>query len=725
MVAAPVRRLFVPSGAGPRQIRPLFEAATEAIMAGSVQFVTRSRRVAQMPQWASEFAELVQHCGDSGLFTEVARRLRFSYKRGFGVLDLTVFFMALACGYNKGGIRGFRAGIQACAVRLAAIAGRHCLPTSASVSRGLCAAERIANLDQEVAWLLGAGAQVQALCRSPLAQARDAHGLGWTVLDFDPSVTALRQRALPEHEDLPEPRRRAASLCAPGYPGRHRGETQVSIAILSHTAAGLFLQATTHAGNTPFADALGIAAQAAASLVDICELPRDHTLIRFDGAGGYAAAIAQAGRQNLHYLTRLKHHSVYAEPGVAEHLASATWQDVTDSRSGPRRQATELGRFVVGHDGAGAAVVSRLVVSRFVCPDGEKHGAGMVQGGFHYEAFATDLDPGAWPAPDTVTLYYGRCGQENQFGQAIRRMRLGEIFCFDLYGQRLATALLMWVSNLRMTRAAAFVGELGGPPEQAYRPGPSDPELAVAPAESASEPPVAPVPPLRADSLVEPTQTPPESPLAPHKACPRGFLAPLHNIRQSNGSGCYAIYRVPAGLCWPCPQRADCTQSTNPTFRREFSVPLAVTALADRAEILAQVRATDAQTGAIVQAPATCRNHLNTRVISGSASMPARWSRPAQDAAGPLTPAAPSLRPSVLLQLWQLHLLRIAIQVRVMHLPPQRHRPWVARTNADRQARRHTWSQRDQFNALRGRATVVRQPLACDPHAATSARMTA
>ncbi len=89
-------------------------------------------------------------------------------------------------------------------------------------------------------------------------------------------------------------------MCAPGYPGRPRGETQVSIAILSLTVAGLFVQATTHAGNTPSADALGIAAQAAVGLVNECGPDRDRTSLRFDGAGGYAAAIAQTIRQNLH-----------------------------------------------------------------------------------------------------------------------------------------------------------------------------------------------------------------------------------------------------------------------------------------------------------------------------------------------------------------------------------------------------------------------------------------
>ncbi len=394
------------------------------------------------------------------------------------------------------------------------------------------------------------------------------------------------------------------------------------------------------------------------------------------------------------------------------HVAAATWHDVADSRSGPRRQATELGRFLVGRDDTGAAVVSRLVVSRFACPDGDKHGAGMVKDGFHYEVFATDLDAGAWPAADTVTLYYGRCGQESQFGQAIRRLRPGDVFCFDLCGQRLATALLMWVSNLRMTRAAAFVGELGAAPEQEPRPVPSEPELGLIPEESVTERPAVVVPPPPIDTPVENSQTPTASPLATHKPCPRGFLVPLHKMRTSNGSGYYAIYRMPAGLCWSWSQRAACTQSTNPSLRREFSVPLAVTALDSRAQILAQVRALEPPSVASIDVPAACDNRLPTKAISTSLTVPTRWTPPACHAAGPLVTLAPCLRPSALLNLWHLHQLRIAIEVKVMLAPPKPTWPCVSPTAARRQARRYTWSQRDQFNALRGRAMVVRQPLA-------------
>ncbi len=45
-----------------------------------------------------------------------------------------------------------------------------------------------------------------------------------TFFDFDPTVSTSRERALPEGEDLPPPRRRHTKLCAKGY--SHRFQIQ-------------------------------------------------------------------------------------------------------------------------------------------------------------------------------------------------------------------------------------------------------------------------------------------------------------------------------------------------------------------------------------------------------------------------------------------------------------------------------------------------------------------
>ncbi len=727
-------------------------------MAGNVRIVTRAARTSKMPDWSDEYVDLVEHTSAS--FEEIGRRLRFCSRRGYQVVDLAVLFLAMLCGYSKGGIAGFRKQVRGCMARLAAVAGLRGLPSQPAVARALQSADRIAELDENLAWLLSADAGVQALVRSPLVQELDAHGQRWLALDFDPTVVALRQRALPEGEDLPAPRRRAAGMSALGYSGRHRGETQMSTAVLSLASAGLFVQATTHAGNTPFAQALGVAAQAVVKLVERCELERDRCLMRFDGAGGHARAIAEVQRRGLRYLTRLQHLDLLSVPEVAEHLVRASWHKVADARSGPARQATELGRYVVGCDERGESVTSRVVVSRFASPDEQKHGAGVVIEGWQYEVFATDLGPSAWPAEDTVTLYYGRVGQENQFGRAIKQCRLGEVFCYDLVGQQLATGLMMWASNVRQARAVTVVGDLGQPPAQPARveacpvsphdvacDAPSD----LPPPEPTPEPPAEPttqacVPTTDDDhgdehalAQRQPDQTPPpqlepqaqtEAPMtddgrgseqqggtsqttmstgpAAHRPCPQGLLARLCNIRPFHGYGCYAVYRMPAGVCASCPQRSDCTKSSNPLFRREFSVPLDRSALADRARILAEVRriATNAPRRPAVSPAATPR--------PATAGKPPRWTSPQPRDAGPLLPAAPCLRPSVLVQMWHDLHRGFAIDVHIVPRPSPRVAPWIATDTAARQAQRKTWGQRNRWNAVQGAVSVIRRQLLVD-----------
>ena len=65
----------------------------------------------------------------------------------------------------------------------------------------------------------------------------------------------------------------------------------------------------------------------------------------------------------------------------------------------------------------------------------KKSGAGVLIDGWQYELYVTDLDADAWPAPDLVTNYYGRIGEENRFGQEDRELGLDRIFSYHVPGQ--------------------------------------------------------------------------------------------------------------------------------------------------------------------------------------------------------------------------------------------------------------------------------------------------
>jgi hypothetical protein len=171
------------------------------------------------------------------------------------------------------------------------------------------------------------------------------------------------------------------------------------------------------------------------------------------GAGGSVPALTQCREAGLPFVTRLARYEVLAWPEVVAALARATWCVVTDSGSGPRREAAELGtlRLAAGQDSMRedgrpyAPLEMRVVVSRFPA-SARKRGAGVVQDGWHYELYATDLPAPEWPADEVVTCYYGRCGQENRFHQEDEELELGRIFNYTPAGQELANlvGLLVW-----------------------------------------------------------------------------------------------------------------------------------------------------------------------------------------------------------------------------------------------------------------------------------------
>lgn len=680
------------------------EAATESSMAQIKTVVTRSSRPLPLPAWAATFTLIVAFLRENRLFEELKSSCAIARQGGYTGWDLLVAGLALFVAQDPKGIKGFSASMKDFGKRVAAVAGLKKLPASASISRILGAAHRLPEPEEFVRWLLAQGCACRELLRHPLVLARDALGGAWSIFDFDPSVVAMRLRALAQEADLPEAMRRSAGLGAPGYAGRKRGEIQYSLAILSHSGAGLWMHVSAWAGNAKFAEAIGMAAQAVARTVAWAGLSLESTLLRFDGAGGNFPAISAVVAQGIHYLTRLGSCAVLKQPGVMEFLAAANWQPVRDSGSGPKRHATELGSWAVGGEEFlketedKQALRSRLVVSRFpAAKDGKRHGSGVEIDDWHYEVFAMDLSPMAWPAPDTVTLYYGRCGQENSFAQAGQEIQLGTTHSKTLAGQRLMTAIGMWVANLKRVMAVQHQGDLGPAPDQQPRPAQAeiDPQVAdpmvqpsvaqeeielAAPDLAAPSEPM-PEPASPADSLViqaveadsGPVQAaaaePPTDSAAPQDlpgrvtteppataeataackiaaeilarvagtiTCQAGALIPLHNIRLVNGIYTYATYRSSAGVCEQCVQFKGCTHSVYRGYRREFGVRIPGSALEFRAEILRHYKQkwmTDLQ--------------LATPIAPARPELPAAWpvTPPPAVATSPKpTPAKPSPR---------------------------------------------------------------------------------
>jgi len=307
-------------------------------------------------------------------------------------------------------------------------------------------------------------------------------------------------------------------MAKPGYPGRKRGEVQISSARLQQAGSGLWLSADLVGGNTVVSGAMESVLSQCVAMCQGAGVAVQRALVRIDGAGGNEPTLGQVQKSGLHYLTRWSQYAVLDQPGVGAYLAQALWHNVADSGSGPQRQAIEL-QGPPADAPAGPRVPQRLVVSRF--PASAKHGAGTVRQGWQYELFATDLEATSFAAADVVELYYGRCGQENRFAQGNREVQLDQVFSYELAGQQWVTlvAMLMW--NIQTYLGRQLVEPL-------------DPMLAVPPLQKAepsatrepqgpAPPPSAP-PPLAPPPLAPPPSAPP--PLAPPPSAPPPLAPP-------------------------------------------------------------------------------------------------------------------------------------------------------------------------------------------------------
>jgi hypothetical protein len=216
--------------------------------ARSLTVTTRKRSTGRLPEWATRYVVLVESLRAQGVLQAISERLRVARRDGYSGLDIFLFLLLYFASSCRCGVRSFSDRCRPYARELAVVAGRHSWPTQSSVSRFL------SDLDPEQVgafgdWLLGAGCRASVLEQSAVIVHRDACGNAWQVFDYDPTVETLRQRALPESDQEPAPQRRSAKLAAPGYPGRKRGEVQISRATLQHAGSGLWLSIRVGPGN--------------------------------------------------------------------------------------------------------------------------------------------------------------------------------------------------------------------------------------------------------------------------------------------------------------------------------------------------------------------------------------------------------------------------------------------------------------------------------------------
>ncbi len=307
-------------------------------------------------------------------------------------------------------------------------------------------------------WLLQELPLIDDLLRHPAVQTLDANGQPGHVVDFDPTKTVLRQRGLPHDHDLPQPDRRSKDTAAPGHTGRKCGNMVFRKNIAQHAGAGTWMHLHLSKGNGNSTDDLRLALTTAGQTFQRIDHPRARTMFRFDGEFGYVPDFTACRENHQPFIGRLNRPKLFEDTAFLARIRAAIWYEVPDSRSGPRRAAAELGEWTIKPgkqtrrpDGRRYEPLTTRIVASIFQPASGKAKRGRMLDGWQIELFAADLPVDAWPAPEAVAAYFGRCGtQENRFAQEDRELGLDRIFSYHLPGQELACLVGLMVWNLRL-----------------------------------------------------------------------------------------------------------------------------------------------------------------------------------------------------------------------------------------------------------------------------------
>jgi hypothetical protein len=641
----------------------------------------------ELPAWVTKFAIVVHSLKAWGVLKAI-ETIYVARKDGYSLIDAMGVLLAYFCSNERprNGLRGFcRAMSKGLGKQLAALLGRESMPSSAALSRLLGSIGKA-----EVELVIAAiGSACRKLPVHPLGMFHDSHGKAWTVFDLDAVVTAFRLRALPTHEDLPKARRRTEEAAAPGYPGRKRGETQISSSRLEQAGSALWVGQATVPGNASMSEAV---AEACAWLAGWCgqhHIEPAQVLIRIDGAGGNEPCAEAVHKAGFKLLARSAHYTQLGKQDVEEYLRGDVFFEVPSSLSGPVKHAADLGQRPLT---ASESCSMRTIVTRFTSgTPGKKSGAGHLIGAAQYEMFITDLDAGAWPCEDVVSLYFGRAAGENSFARANDEFGLERTFSLHGPGQDFAVLVGMLLSNVMAELGGLMVSTGNESPVQLPRGERSSrrfddvpPRASVATVEEC--PQAARSAPAVTDGDAELLRLafahrPDFQVRGSEVYCPNDVLMRLHRKKPLPQGQTWLSFRAPLHVCAPCPKRSQCTSVSTPSFVKEISVTL-------QGETALRPLPT-------VRAPAPVKP-------TKSLQLPAA-------VVGLLACLHPLLVVTELRAAFQRasELVRVAIHIKRPRARLQVAKPHVAKDAAQRQHRRKTFAQKLDWNAAPTGSTLT------------------
>jgi hypothetical protein len=688
----------------------------------TVEVTPEGRDRARLPDCFTPGATLLQWLHQRGELEEIRQRLLVQRQGGYCAVDV-IAFLIMFFSAGEGSMRGCAEHMRTWRRHIAGPIGLRSLPHQSSVSR-FCSAIGDGALRSQWQRLLFDACDGYNVLKHPSTGHYDAEGVRWDVFDFDPSTLAIRQRGLPSDDETPEAQRRAMET-APGYPGRHRGETMLSRMLLRHSGSGLWLNVEVHPGNGDIRGSFERSIQTTASICRQSTPSQLRGIVRCDGAHGHVPYIAACQEAGLDIVTRISHYGLFEREDIAHHLANAVWTSVSDSTSGPRRQAAELGEVTLAPDKKTRRkdgqpyepVTARVIATRAHTDNG--NGAGVVIDGMLHELFATTLSPSSWPTEDVASLYLGRSDIENAIEQAHELCNLGRIYSFHLPGQEFITAIGLMVYNLQTTIGTQIAGlpkVVPEPPPRTSKNSPTNSNHAETSNDAAASAELRKaevklgklMDTLDWDTITVSLQPAWQRPQGwPYLCCPRGhLLKPNRPGRHASNKNPRLYFQIPHAKCNACPASDECEVGSASNRRISTTVSSEFAEYADAAVIELRTAQESVPQKTIETKPRQAHSEpqQKNRQGKGFASL---WT--------PLDPPEQSPMFDMQVPLFLPAQARKVAQIALSHLdlfvtcniptPPNKPR-LVAASKKEKSKRRKSWSERLRYNDLPNEAQV-------------------
>ncbi len=380
-----------------------------AVLAAPLVIHTYPDEVPSVPDWFAELTVLARYFTRHGVLDAISEQVRLARGRAghYEVID----FVALLLGYALSGeptLEAFFDRLQPFARPFMALFGRDHLPHRSSLSRFLAAVDADClealrrRFDHDLGHHGPTGDLLGGLC--------DRCGHRLVLIDVDATRQATRQRALATAGASPQPRRRRASTCAPGYLGRKRGEVVRTRTTVLQAHTQQWLGTFSGAGNGDYGAELDAACRATLAYLQAKGLRPAHVLLRLDALYGTASPLARIQRAGLGFLTRGRDYQLLDHPRVQARLEHPCDVVVQHPETRVRRELFEVGYIADWLAPVPElALTCRVIVARQPAPEGaDAVGSGKRRGPHVYELFLTSAPGQCLRADEVVELYHQR-----------------------------------------------------------------------------------------------------------------------------------------------------------------------------------------------------------------------------------------------------------------------------------------------------------------------------